>query len=359
MDIERYRQEQTTPLDQLTLTYAGERLQRNIENGGHYSEIYDDIALFDRMGRATSTPEPLRTFRVIGQMEDISSNLFQEIEIARRAGNDERVMVLIRVSHLMGHTEDPALIRAANLINLPPKYHPLRRLARFLGQRPLGTVRRNLYDQIFEEHKVLLEQKRQAAASAARNASRASTQADWNAENITGKSIAWEATRRNIEGKWQTAKSGLPVDGSPRSTLTRFEIAFALLHREILQHHPKGYDLQAMIEFLIPEIWAKPNHFDKFISSWRLAIPANVSTVANLDEKTLALFIPEDIKNSTSTLTKAQKGTIRRLQRQYALALHGDRTRANPDANPDLKDQLEEFFKVMNNSWDSVSPLVS
>lgn len=369
MGIERYKQEQFLPADQTALDTAYQNIKDSSENRVNFPNIFDGIALFDRMGRTIDpdAPEVNKTFKTLGRDPEITQALFDEIQTAHQGGDDERVMVLIRVSHLMGHTEDPLIIKASNL--LPPLYHPLRTLAGILGQNGGGKEKMDEYDRLFEEHKLQLEAKRAAAAAGARTRARAGARAgtgsrtapspDWAPENTAGKSTEWSAAIQYVEAKWRIISQGLPTDGSPNSTFKRFNTAFGLLHQEILgQNPPSNRSIQAMIEFFVPKIWMKPDHVGKFFTSRAAKQQTNPQTTADFDEFTQALFIPAALRTRTNPLTKVQKAELRRIYRQYSLALHEDKTKSNPDTNQDLKDYMETLFKAVTSTWAPVNTFI-
>src|SRR3989338_2314593 len=152
--MERYEQQHVPP-DQVALdtAYRGMREAQKQKTG--FDRIFDAVDLFDRMGQAQRHAD---TFRYLGEDKQVRTTLEAEIDAARNAGNDERVMTLIRVSHLMGHTRNPIGISAetigkiASILDVPDRFNPFKRAAALVAGTETGTATITRYNLLFEEH---------------------------------------------------------------------------------------------------------------------------------------------------------------------------------------------------------------
>lgn len=372
MSIERYPSPQPAiPPDRTALDAAILGMRDAYHKKVDLGRIVDAVLLFDRMGQMRQHAD---TVRFLGENPQIRAYVFGQIDTARAAGDDERVMKLIRVSHLMDHTKDSLLVKAGGFLDIPPRFNPLLRLAQLLGQTENGTARRQNYDLWFDEHKTAWEAK-QAAAAASASAPGAGPRVrltEWPPINTTGKSPEWTATMAKVEADWQRVGSGLLDDPGSAATLSRLKTAMGLLHETIRfsRQRPdeQAAEIQTMIEFLIPKIWNKapvvnnkPLSLNEYMETFfrSQTQPSSASNVTDLDGVTQALFIHEDIRDRTDPLTTLQKRLIRKFYRQYGFSLHPDKTNRNPDTTIEVGDFVEILFKEINGRWALVNSLTS
>lgn len=370
MDKERFKQEQNSAPDQDVLRTSAEQVRDNYialvglaRTATHAKNIFENILRIDQMGRAFERGA-IDTHRAIGAHPFIRQTLKEEMDTAEAANDNQRVMELIRVGYLLGYTEDPQRIRAAqrlaNFVEQRVQIPPVLRFRQWIDQQAVGQQAAFAYEIAFEQHKTALEDKRFAEAAIARMAARKAARAAkprWKPEDTTGKSAEWQAARAAFEPKWQTASQGLPTDaatdvGIP-SAMIRFQEATALLHEQILSSKPTSNQaFQAIVEYLIPRVWISgPDQVAKFFKIAREQ--DDVRTVADLDELTQALFIPKDLRGSASPLNRDLKRRARKLWSKFNHVINEDHTKLNPDTDPNLKDQLGLMLQAINTTYDS------
>lgn len=374
--MERYRSAPPLPPDKAALDAAYKSVQDGYYGRATFASIFAGIEVIDKMGQSNRFTG---SFRYLGEQPYIRRALSEEIDRAKLAGDDERVMTLIRVSHVMGHTEDPSHVKAArlldkasNLLDVPPAFNPLKGLANLLGQNPTGTLKRDEYDLLFEKHKRELEAKQAAAAAAAAaSAAGAGSRArltEWPRINTVGKRTEWTTTVAKVEADWQRVGGSLSTHYSPTPTKIRLSKAMQLVQEAIrvstqsITNQAPG--IQAMIEFLIPKIWSTPpdgldlyEYAETFFK--RNPQPSGVLFVGGFDDVTKALFIPEDLRDRATPLTALQKALIKKIHRRYAFALHSDKTKHNPDTSKELVDFVDILLKEVNMRWNKLEPLTS
>lgn len=365
----RYKQQNMQPVNQVLLQHAAEAISvdftslRTFQTAGNLfaaqeraRAIFGSIALIDRMGRATGGEVEVGN-RIMGENDIVRATLEEEIQNSDAVGDNERVLELIRVGHLLGYTDtEPKGVQRifAALDGVIPGvtarlYQSFPNL-----QPPVPQASKDPeYILLFNKHTQELAAKRAAAGATAGTGAPGSP--DWLPEDITGKGAAWMEAVHDIEAGWNAIIPPPPDDISPASEFIRLTEGFNLLHREVALQSvigTAGPRLQAMIENLIPRIWLTPQYFEEFFrDEWRPGNPADPNSVAELDDITQAVLIPEAYRGLTTPLNDNGKRGIQKIWRYYLFALHQDKTAANPDTNKNLDNQRMALIKAINVAW--------
>lgn len=354
MELDRYPQT-TINYDPQLHQEALVRIESAYTSKTSLDDIYEGVSLLHQM-HAINIPE-LIFFKRIGLDPVVADDLIGKIEAAMLAPDQEELaMKLIDVSHLMSHTETPFMFELSQKIR--PLSGALQSFAEFLGHGRVGSyntglIRGVLYDHYYLIAKNSLQAKKQAqAAQQTQTPPNPNTQktplTDWLPETGVNKSTDWVTARQFIEALWIPEKQTLKTDDTPGSTYDRFDRAFRLIHETILvQKSPIGTSLQAMVEYLIPEIWVKPEQVIIFFKQFENKGITNPEFPAEADKWTKAIFIPESLRSSMVPLEAGQKTDIRKLFRNYNKGFHDDVAKNNPDTNLDLDDYRREIYKAI------------
>lgn len=388
MNTERFKQEVNLAPDQDVLRALAEDNRDQFqaltvaEDIGNIAEasnraktIFSNIIKIDQMGRAFERG-PVKVYRVMGQDTVMRGTLLQEITDQDAAGNNEQVMQLLRVGHILDYTEDPWYIRVtqtvANYVEEKIKDPAVLRFKQWIDQQAHGQQTDAVWGPIFDKNKADLDAKRAAAAAGTGGGTTgpgtgAPLSPDWLPEDVTTKSPEWVTIRQAFEAAWDgaaalylTTHNGDPLPDDPTfySTLDRFTFGFNLVQREILSSPiPSGKAVQNMIEYITTKIWLQPSAFPDFFDQCKLEPPTQRNddphSVADLDDLAAALLIRENIRKQTDPLNASRQGEITRIYRRLTMGTHPDRTKimANPDANPVMHANLEELFKLIDDRY--------
>lgn len=402
---ERYKQERTEPADETALDAASHRIQTNyadlVSSGPSHpdiDQIFKDIARIDRMGRAT-VPEAEKVWRALGKNSRVSQALTNAIERHDLSGDNEEVLELTRVAHLMGKTFNRPWETFLLNIGLGERFHIENKAAANFA-----------YRQRFERNKAELEAKRRAAAagaggsgatgSAGTGRRRSSTTGaggsarasgsgtgpstgpsagpsrgpsttastgpsrptGWIIESQVGKSPEWVSAWDDTNTRWDAlkAQAGFPTEATLTDTLKRFELAIDLIKGDILRSATLSRAVRlrarAQLEYLIPKIWSTPDNVTDFLDKYR-PTPDTAVTLRQLSRTAKVLFLDKSEWQKTVPPTEDNKKLFTRLFRAYSGVYHPNNIGAFPDTNANLKDYIDLISKRVNDEYSVLKKL--
>lgn len=363
---EKYRLNTPISADETILQNASDRLRANVESPvPDYLALTQEITLFDEMDRATK-PASLDTWRKIGRSPDMAGALELSLINNVTADQNEEVLRLVRVGHLLGYTGE--FPRLQKLVNNLSSTHPF--VAGLIG-RVAGVLHQQTphdyyaqgaeFDRVFDEHKRRLEAKRTARGTTrgATGGRARSTTTGWGAEDISGKSPEWVEAWNEVDLKWQAA--GLPTERTVPATNTRFDRGMEFLHDDIAAHMTiqvgrEGLRIRAMTEYLIPRIWTEPGLVEPF---FKRATSGRSAPERAAKEEQLArrIFLPGGIRDLPKLTTPNQIALVKKIHSSLAFALHPDRKTSVPDIDLNLVDYVDIFYKQVNATWGKADAL--
>lgn len=173
------------------------------------------------------------------------------------------------------------------------------------------------------------------------------------------KNPEWIVGQQDFERRWQAAKSRLspkqPGDtgNEPGYVLERFKTAMSIIQEVSLDSTLKAprmaVRVRAGIEYLIPEIWPDNRIFRRFFDP-------NFNA-GYLTEEDLAkiIYLPEQYR-TLSKFNTTQRKDVTRIHRILIHALHPDTSKS--DADPNLKDAIDDLLKGFNPAWSYIENLI-
>lgn len=173
------------------------------------------------------------------------------------------------------------------------------------------------------------------------------------------KNPEWIVGQQDFERRWQAAKSKLSpkqpgeTGNEPGYVLERFKGAMCIVHEVSLDNKlqvPRmAVRVRAGIEYLIPEIWPDSRIIRRFFDP-------NFNA-GYLTEEDLAkiIYLPEQYR-TLSKFNATQGKDITRIHRILIHALHPDTSKS--DADPNLKDAVDDLLKGFNPAWSYIENLI-
>lgn len=173
------------------------------------------------------------------------------------------------------------------------------------------------------------------------------------------KNPEWIVGQQEFKKKWQDAKSKLsPLRAGDNGNehgyiLERFKAGMNIMHEVSLDDAIKvptmAIRVRAGIEYLIPEIWSNNRIFKRFFD------PGFNAGLLTNEALAKILYLPEQYR-SLSNFTEVHRKDVRRIHRILIHALHPDTS--TTDANPKLKESIDDLLKKFNPAWTYIDRLI-